>query len=524
MILGDPGFAAPAQTQNRVTIDEVFVRLVQRRRDALALADAPNRETFTDGTPRRLTYAEADRAVSAIAGRLKSMGLPTDAIIGIQLPNIVENVLTILAVLRAGMIPAPLPLLWRRADVVAALASTGAKAIITCARVGSFNHCHLAMRAAAEVFSIRYVCAFGTNLPDGVVAFDDLLNTENVDPPPPLERARTGTAAAHIAAITFDIGPGGIVPVARNHHELFAGGVGVLLEGGVPQDAALLSTITPSSFAGISVTLLPWLLGGGALILHHPFDANVLAAQLRDVQPATLVVPGLVAFHLADADALPPQSPRAVIAAWRAPEQLVMSPAWREMQTLITDVSIFGEAGLIPARRGAGGRPSPVAFGRLRAPRGNAGGVVLGELIRTEAGTVGLRGPMVPKHTFPPGAERSGQPHFKIEEGGLVDTGFACRVDSTTKAMVVTAPPAGIVSVGGYRFPLRDLQDVVGRIDKAATLASLPDPLIGQRLIGNTSARNTIQAALKAVGINPLVVAAFRDRRERGDPRPSGAA
>jgi hypothetical protein len=204
------------------------------------------------------------------------------------------------------------------------------------------------------------------------------------------------------------------------------------------------------------------------------------------------------------------------MAAWRAPERLVMSPTWRATETLLTDVSVFGEAGLIPARRGADGRPSPITFGRLRAPRGSAGGVVLGELIRSEAGTVAFRGPMVPKHAFPPGAERSGQPYFKIAEGRLVDTGYACRVDSTAQAMVVTAPPAGIVSVGGYRFPLRDLQDVVGRIDKSATLASLPDPVTGQRLIGNTSARNTIQAALKAVGINPLVVAAFRDRRADG--------
>ena len=38
------------------------------------------------------------------------MALPTDSIVGIQLPNIVENILAILGVLRAGMIAAPLPL------------------------------------------------------------------------------------------------------------------------------------------------------------------------------------------------------------------------------------------------------------------------------------------------------------------------------------------------------------------------------------------------------------------------------
>ena len=118
-------------------------------------------QAFTDGPPLRLTYAEADRMISAIAGRLRRMGLTTDAIVGIQMPNIVENILTILGVLRAGLIAAPLPLLWRRADAVTALARVGAKALITCRRVGDFEHCQFATRVAAEVFSIRYVCGFG---------------------------------------------------------------------------------------------------------------------------------------------------------------------------------------------------------------------------------------------------------------------------------------------------------------------------------------------------------------------------
>ena len=89
------------------------------------------------------------------------MGLPTDAIVGIQLPNTVENILTILGVMRAGMIAAPLPLLWRRADTSPRWRASARKALITCGRVGDFDHCQFAMRVAAEVFSIRYVCGFG---------------------------------------------------------------------------------------------------------------------------------------------------------------------------------------------------------------------------------------------------------------------------------------------------------------------------------------------------------------------------
>ena len=143
--------------------------------------------------------------------------------------NIVENILTILGVLRAGMIAAPLPLLWRRADAVAALARAGAKALITCGHVGDFDHGQFAMRVAAEVFSIRYVCGFGDDLPDGVVPFDDLFDRRRTRSGA-AARSRRTIAAAHLAVITFDVGEDGPVPVARSHLELLAGGLGVLLE------------------------------------------------------------------------------------------------------------------------------------------------------------------------------------------------------------------------------------------------------------------------------------------------------
>jgi hypothetical protein len=519
MILGDPAAAAPSpqQNQRRVTIDEVFHRIALRQPDTPALIDAPNRAAFTDGAPRRLTYAEADRMVAAIAGRLRRMGISTDSIIGIQLPNIAENFLTILGVLRAGMIAAPLPLLWRRADAIAALARIGGKALITCGHVGSFNHCQFAMRIASEVFSIRYVCGFGQQLPDGVVPFDDLFTAEKLDPIPPLDRDRQNTAAAHIALITFDVGENGIVPVARNHLEILAGGLAVTLESRLAQDAAILSTLAPSSFAGISLTLLPWLLGAGTLVLHHPFDAEVLARQSREEKCRTLILPGAVALRLAEAAAFARDGIGTVIGAWRSPERLVTSPIWREREAALVDVPIFGEAGFVAARRVAGGRAAPIPFGPVVAPRGSASAVVVAELVRTAASTVAIRGPMVPHHAFPPGIERSGLPYFKIDRSGFVDTGYTCRVDSVTKGMMVTGSPSGIVSVGGYRFPLHELQEAVGRIDAGATLAALPDPLIGQRLIGNAANRGVVQAALNAVGVNPIVAAAFRDRSERPD-------
>ena len=514
MILGDvAGENASATAAENVTLDQIFSSAAQRRPEALALADPPNRAAFTDGEARRLTFADVDRVITAIARRLHMMGLSADSIIGIQLPNTVENILTILGVMRAGMIPAPLPLLWRGADMIAALAQTGGKALITCGQVGGFNYCQSAMRVAAEVFSIRYVCGFGDNLPDGIVSFDDLLTARKLDLIPPLDRARQGNPAAHVAAITFEVGAGGIVPVARNHLELLAGGLGVLLESRLAQDDTVLSTLAPASFAGLCQTLLPWLLCGGTLLLHHPFDLPSLSQQLREGDRCgALMLPASVAFRLAEAGVLSDTSPACVVASWRSPERLSASSLWHRQQTGFVDVSIFGEVGLVAARRGKSGQPALLPLGSVTAPYGVAGALPVAELHATEHGTIGLRGPMVPHHNFPPGAERAGLPHLAIGPDGVIDTGYACVSDAG--AVTVTAPPPGIVNVGGYRLPLGDLQDVVGRIDAAASLAAVPDPLLGQRLAGIAADRHMIQAALGAVGVNPIAVSAFHDSNE----------
>src|SRR6185369_6285723 len=127
-----------------------------------------------------------------------------------------------------------------------------------------------------------------------------------------------------------------------------------LLEGRLAQNVNILSTLAPSSFAGLSLTLLPWLLTGGSLSLHHPFDAEVLACQQRDDRCPTLILPGSVAFRLAEAGAFAGGGQVSVIGVWRGPDELAMSPAWRASQGALIDVPVFGEIGLLawtPRRR-----------------------------------------------------------------------------------------------------------------------------------------------------------------------------
>ena len=421
------------------TLDDLFRRAGVRRPDALALIDPPNGETITGSAPRRLTYAEADRAISALAAKLRRLSLQTDMVVAMQLANTVDSVIALLGVLRAGMIAAPLPLLWREQEMVAALSRIGAKAIVTSSHVGlaaqSTSFAEIAMQVAAELFPIRHICGFGRDLPDGVVPLDDVFNpapTEFYQP-----SVRPGPAAAHVAAITFDVTGDGLVPVARSQSELIAGGLAVFREAFIAENATILSTIPAASFAGIALTLMPWLLAGGTMALHHGFDPAVFAEQSRAHEPCSVVLPGPALALLADAGLLGGHI-KNILALWRAPEQLAAAVPWQRDAALV-DIASFDETGLLPARRGPDGLPAPIPHGAFVAP-------------------------------------------------------------------------AGITTVGGYRFCQREVDAVVAGADPAAVIVALPDAHLGQRFAGSAQDGAALAAKLQARGVNLLIAAAFLPR------------
>src|SRR6185503_4388851 len=160
--------------------------------------------------------------------------------------------------------------------IVAALSSVRAKAVVTTARIGRTDHATLAMRVGAALFSIRHVCAFGKALPDGVVPLDDIFeargNTPTLGP-------HEGNPAAHAAVITFEPTPRGVQPVTRKHSHLIAGGCSVASTSGLGVASTLLSAMPISSFAALGTLIVPWLVGGGRLVLHQPFDVDAFVSR-----------------------------------------------------------------------------------------------------------------------------------------------------------------------------------------------------------------------------------------------------
>ena len=489
------------QTPAPPTLDVLFRRLLARQPGAPALCDPPDKLRVTGQPPQRLTFAEADRAIAALATHFAEAGLPPNSVIAVQLPNTTEFALTVLAAHRAGLVVALLPQLWRQAEVTMALNRTGARAIVTMSRIDGVSHADLAMNSAVEAFSIRHVCGFGSGLPEGMSPLDEIVAGGSSAAPSAVQDGRRA------AIVSFDVTADGFRAVPRTHLNLIAGGLAIFLESGMPQGARLLSAFAPSSFTGLSSSLVTWLLSGGTLALHHPFDAEVLERQIGAQACDGLVVPGPLALRLAEAGLFSPGSHlRQVIGLWRAPEQIASSPPWTGAADF-TDVYLFGEAGLFGLRRDADGAPAAVTPGPHTAPRSSGGASVTGELLLTSRGTLALRGPMVPAAAYAPASGTSPAP-----QPDHVDTGYAARLDQATGTLNITAPPSGIMAVGGYRFLANDLQEWARRLGQGALLTALPDRLSGHRLAGRAQDNARAREALAELGLNPLMAEAFRDR------------
>jgi len=269
------------------------------------------------------------------------------------------------------------------------------------------------------------------------------------------------------------------------------------------------------SFAGLSMSVTPWLLAGGTLSLHHAFSAETMDLQCRLDRCNAVAVPAALAPRLVEAGLLNHPDLKSVLALWRTPERMMNSPTWQHAQARLVDLMAFGEIALLGSRRDVIGRPDPLPAGEVMVPRGAAHSVLLAEVARTQAGTLALRGPMVPKYAFPPGAERLNIPHLKADGHGFVDTRYACRADRGSDTFVVTAPPPGLVTVGGYRFVLSELENTVRKASDGAMLTALPDAVVGHRLAGISEDADGTRATLAEIGVNPLLTGAFRDRRPK---------
>jgi hypothetical protein len=459
-----------AELVSGITLDGLFRGNVAARPEAVALADPPDRTSFANGAPRQLSYAAADAQVARLAAIFGSFGLPPGSPFAVQLPNITESPLTLLAILRAGMTALPVPLAWRRSDLVAALAPLQPKAIVTVGRFLDERLAETVCEAAAELFSLSFPCAFGEDLPDGVLSLDIDTGSPDVTSPPDFG----GTIA------TFDAKHDGYFAARRNDAQWLAAGLTTLLEAHIETGDTIASAMPLHSLAGIGGAFVPWLLSGGTLqLLQGNAVASKRNRKVHLIAPPS-AVPAFAAHH-------PFAS---CVAAHRGPRTLTFDFSGCAISRLI-DLVAIGEFAVVASARENLPQPMPLPLGPITALSGSAGAPVMLET-RLCAGEIHLRGPMLPD--VPAGAE------------GFVATGWRGESDGNGGLLVIGAPER-VVTVGGLRFGLDDLQSRLRQVAPGLQILAIEDNVLGERL-HVAGADAVTAAALEAAGHSRLVIEA----------------
>jgi hypothetical protein len=474
-----------------VSLDALFRANAVGRPEWTALVDPPNKQGFTDLSRHRLTYDETDLAVEHLARKLRALGLNPGSIVAIQLPNIVEAVISLLAVARAGLVPAPVPMAWRRSELVAALRGVEPKAMITLSYLDGDRPAETACEAAAELFSLSFPCAFGAKLPDGVIGLD-----LEFDVPTPEVQSRPAGMPHGSTILTFDAAARGFFPVARRDPQWLAAGLAVLLEARIDSGDVIVSTIPTSSLAGIGGALLPWLLSGGTLELIHGGAPTTLTVAEK-ARRTHLLAPATALADFARHQTRPFASCTAV---HRGVQSTRCDFSTLECERVV-DLYCFGEIGTVTLRRSKPTEASPIPLGAITAPSTTRGGPTVIET-RVTGGELMLRGPQVPRAPFPIASHPTG---LEFDADGFVRTAFRCR-DNGNSGLVITGGPEKVVTIGGLRFGLDDLRSRFAQSVSGVKVTPVEDSLLGERLRIEAENPSATAAALKAAGHSPVVV------------------
>jgi mycobactin salicyl-AMP ligase len=463
------------------TLDFLLQRTALTRPGTVALFDSGAEEDGERAALRELNWAELETRVARLARMFFESGLRQDEVIGIQLPNSVEAVIAILAALRAGLIPAVFPLVWRRRDLAAAGMQLAPCALVTTGRIGGVPHAEIMRDVAAETISVRHVFAFGSAPPDGVVTLDEALADDAAREGDHIS-SRMGNPADHLAMLTFDMTSAACRPVARSHNQWLSAATAVTQAAGLRQDSVLATSMAPTSLAGLASGLVAWLICGCRLVLLRPDELDSKIGDAVARVATHLVLPGPVALRRNTG--APDRAP-APIRIWRSePDSSALDGA--EATDILSLREMALSAGtrrfVIPLTHGH----DAVSRGQLLLARmdglvhraGNASAP--GALLR---GALSVGGPQLPSPHFPGTTGKEGVDGPDAD--GFWPTGLRCVLAETQPAAVRVIGQVGdVFTRGGIHIPADEVDRLYAGFPGARDAAAIgvPDPVMGMRL------------------------------------------
>lgn len=457
----------------------------------IAFVDPPDRAKRGMGQPRSLTFADADIIADRIAGRFLGCGLDTGDIIALQMPNTIEAPLLILGAWRAGLVVCLMPLLWRLDEINRAFSQIKAKAAVTVARYGDENSAQTLGEAAARNPSIRFVFAFGEDLPDGVTPIDDWLTDDGAgdrDTGTPREPARPDQRAI----ITWTVLRQDACPVPRTHGEIAALAKMFSSQMKLGGGARVLNTYPYSSIGAVAGQLVAPLLAGAQIVLHLPFSFDVFVEQLQENEITYTALPASVISALEErCDLHSREQPLARIGCvWPNPHGVNSGPNLFETPLPIFDIHNFAELAILVRERSSGADPSLLPLGKIYLPgEEDAGDPVLetrvrGAVTHEESQQV-LRGTLcVRGSTVPAGPLSLAGTLLQPDSHGFLDTGIGCAVDESIAGQFRCQKSEDLIYHGGAVIAASELDKLYAEFPEFLDAAAfvLDDAVIGERI------------------------------------------
>jgi acyl-CoA synthetase (AMP-forming)/AMP-acid ligase II len=263
------------------TLMDVVLETAAQTPDVEALVDPPNRAELLGGDPRRLTYRALTEQVENLAAALLSAGLRKDDVLMVQLPNTVEIVQVLLACARLGVICSPVPVQFRTHELRYVMPLLQPKAFVTCVEFESHPHLEMIRSLQPEFPSLSTVIATGEGLPEGVMALDDLLLAPRDTSALRAELEVNPVDANDIFTVCWTSGteadPKG---VPRSHNHWMAPAWAPIDGARLPRGCTVLCPFPMVNLSGIGAMMTVWILTGGKMALHHPFNLPTYMYQI----------------------------------------------------------------------------------------------------------------------------------------------------------------------------------------------------------------------------------------------------
>ncbi len=254
-----------------MSIDDLVRRAVAARPEAAALADAPNRESVDGGDPIRLTWSELDARIDGAAAALTDLGAGPGVPVGIQLANVAELPITILACFRLGAIAVPFPIQHRAHELRHGVETAGFEVFVTTNRPDRPDQVDAATATLGAY---------------GAMA----ISPPSTEPGPPVASPPLGADIR--ATICWTSGTTGTPKgVPRTHGQWMASSSFQVNELRISSADRILCPFPVVNMAGIGGMLVPWVEAGAFLALHQPLDLQVFLGQLVSERVTYTVVP-----------------------------------------------------------------------------------------------------------------------------------------------------------------------------------------------------------------------------------------